>query len=145
MIKEDGPCGEMGSASIARYVKQAEANPHISAILFIMDGPGGMVSGTATLADAIYNCSKPTLSLIDDGMACSAHQWVAAAADETWITHSTCVMGSIGVYTSLADIKGFYEEQGLKIHEIYADQSSLKNKDFREAMNGNYSLLKEKH
>jgi ClpP class serine protease len=68
---------------------------------------------------------------------------LASAADEVWISQTTDMMGSVGVYVTFADIKGYYEAQGLKIHEIYADQSSEKNKDFKEALKGNYTAIKE--
>lgn len=143
IMKSDGYCGQAGTERMTKWVKEANANPNISAILFKVDSPGGQVDGTQTLAQAINASEKPTMSFISDGMACSAGIWLASAADEVWISQKTDIMGSVGVYVSFADIKKYWEAQGLTIHEIYADQSSEKNRDYREALKGNYKRIKE--
>ena len=50
-------------------------------------------------------------------------------------------MGSIGVYTTLADFTGFYEKEGIKVHEIYSTLSTEKNKPYKEALKGNYEQI----
>ena len=47
-------------------------------------------------------------------------------------------IGSIGAYTTILDLKGFYEQIGVKIHEIYATKSTDKNAEYREVLEGNY-------
>lgn len=144
MMKNSDWC-TTGAMELAQYVQQAEANSKIKDILLVFDGPGGMVQGTQTLADAVKATTKKTYGFVEDGMACSAHYWVLSCCDEIWSSHETNIIGSIGVYTQLADFKKYYAAQGLEIHEVYASQSSEKNKDFKDALKGNYDTLREGH
>ncbi|WP_057935850.1 S49 family peptidase [Algoriphagus resistens] len=143
VMKYGGYCGEASSERIANFFKQANANPNIKNILFKVDSPGGQVDGTATMAQAVYNSTKPVLGFVDDGMAASAGYWPLAGADEIWASQKTDIIGSIGVYAQWADYSKRYEELGIKIHEVYADQSSEKNKLYHEVIKGNYKPIKE--
>lgn len=136
-------CGVPGSSDMARWVREAEESSKIDGLLFIFDTPGGMVDGTATLADAIKNCSKPTIGFVDDGMAASAGMWLISACDEIILSQKTDMVGSIGVYTQLADFSQRLEMMGIKLHEIYAPQSNDKNKNYKEALKDNYGPIKE--
>lgn len=136
----------MDSAStviMTDWVKQAEANPNIKAILFRVDSPGGMVFGTRTFTETIYNCSKPTLAYVNDGMAASCGYWIAAACDHVWVSQSTDMVGSVGTKAVIVDYSGWYESQKIKIHDIKADQSKDKNRVSEEALKGNYKPIKE--
>jgi protease-4 len=143
IMKYDGPCGEAGSERLTMYVEQANNNPKIKNILLQIDSPGGMVDGTQTLAQSIANSKKPTLAFVSEGMACSAAYWVASAADEIWVSQKTDVVGSIGVFVTLADYSAYYESMGIKVTEIYADQSTEKNKVYKEALAGNTEPIRK--
>lgn len=145
IMKYGGYCGEASSERIAQFFKQADANPKIKNILFKVDSPGGQVDGTATMAQAVFATSKPVLGFVDDGIAASAGYWPLAGADEIWASQPTDIIGSIGVYAQWADYSKRYEELGIKIHEVYADQSSEKNKLYKEVLKGNYKPVKEEH
>ena len=145
IMKYGGFCGEASSERTAQYFKQADSNPKIKNILFKVDSPGGQVDGTATMAQAVFNTSKPVLGFVDDGMAASAGYWPLAGADEIWASQPTDIIGSIGVYGQWADYSKRYEQLGIKIHEVYADQSSEKNKLYHEILKGNYKPVKEEH
>lgn len=125
------------------WVKQAESNPKIKAILFRVDSPGGMVFGTRTLTETIHNCSKQTLAYVNDGMAASCGYWIAAACDYVWVSQSTDIVGSIGTKAVIVDYSGWYETQKIKVHDIKADQSSDKNRVVEEALKNNYKPIKE--
>jgi ClpP class serine protease len=129
-------CGVIGTMEMAGQVK-AMAASGVSAIVLDIDSPGGQVDGTATLADAIKNAVVPTIAVVNDGMACSAGYWIASAADEVYATHPTSEVGSIGVYATLADFSKYYEDMGVRVEDIYAEQSTEKNNGYREWMEGN--------
>jgi protease-4 len=135
-------CGIAGTSDMARWVKEANDAPNIAGIILQIDSPGGMVDGTQTLVDAILQSEKPVTAYIDDGMAASAAMWIASAADEIVVSQKTDMLGSIGVLTTLADYTGFFEQKGIKLHEIYAPQSTDKNKDYRDALKGDYKAVK---
>jgi protease-4 len=95
------------------------------------------------VADIIKSIQKPTISVIDDGMAASAGYWIATAADEIYVTKETSEVGSVGVYCTLYDWKTYFEKEGLPVIEVYAPQSTEKNLDYRNALKGDEKLLKD--
>ena len=141
IMKYLGECGEPGSQVMTDWVKEAAGSNNISGILVKIDSPGGQVDGTQTLVDAIAATKKRTIGFIDDGMMCSAAMWIGAACDEIYASQKTDVIGSIGVLCSFYDIRGYLEQNGVKLHEIYAPQSKDKNLDYREALDGDYAKI----
>lgn len=115
----------------------------VKGILLNIDSGGGMVDGTGLFSDTIREVIKvkPVLSVIQDGMAGSAAEWIASSTQETYVTRSTCQVGSIGAYCTIYDFAGWFEDNGIKVHEIYAPQSIDKNKDYKDAIKGDYSLI----
>nr|MBA3899392.1 S49 family peptidase [Bacteroidota bacterium] len=130
-----------GSESLANVVKLMSGAINIGSIIIEIDSPGGMVDGTATLADAIKASSKPVVAFINDGMMASAAMWIGSAASEIVASQPTDTIGSIGVYSTLYDMAGYLEKMGLKVHEIYAPQSKDKNKDYKDALKGDYKAV----
>lgn len=141
MMKNDQFCGPVGMMHLASITNQLSEHPNVDAIIFDIDSPGGQVDGTQTFAEAIKNSSKKTIAFVNDGMACSAAYWIGSSCDEFYVSKRTDVVGSIGVYCTLADFKSWYEAEGLKIHEIYSRKSSEKNKDYKDAMKGEYDAV----
>jgi ClpP class serine protease len=53
--------------------------------------------------------------MIDDGIAASAAMWIASAAShEIYTTQKTDMVGSIGVYTTVADWYGYFAKEGFE-------------------------------
>jgi ClpP class serine protease len=50
-------------------------------------------------------------------------------------------LGSVGSYCTLLDYSGYLEKEGIKMHQIYAPQSVDKNKDYKDAIAGDYSAI----
>lgn len=142
-LMKAGDCGEPGYQAFTDWIKEADASPRIDAILLRMDSPGGAVYGVATMADAIKATTKPVIAFVDDGIAASAGYWLASHADEIVLSQAHSQVGSIGVFTTLADWYGYFEKEGLKVKDVYARQSSDKNGDYREALSGNEDPLKD--
>lgn len=142
-IMKYGDVCSYGSMDYAAMIQAADRSQNISSILINIDSPGGEVNGTATLADAIKNTSKPVIAFINDGLCASAAMWVASAADEIYASQPTDMIGSIGVYCTIYDWNGYFEEQGLKVHEIYAPQSKNKNLEYKKAIKGNPRMVEE--
>lgn len=129
------------TATLNRLGKAA----NVKGIILNIDSPGGEAAGTAMLADTIKEVSKskPIVAVIDDGIAASAAMWIASAATEIYTTQKTDMVGSIGVYTTIADWYGYFAKAGLDVKDIYAPQSTDKNLDYREALKGNDALVQE--
>ena len=142
IMKRDQFCGPVGTQTIMDSIKQADANPNISAIILKIDSPGGMVDGTQELADAIKQTTKPIVAYAD-GLMASAAMWIGSAANEIIASSETANIGSIGTMISFADMQPMYEALGVKFHEIYASQSIDKNKIFSDALKGDYSSIQK--
>jgi protease-4 len=144
VMKNSQSCGPAGSLEKASIIKSAQGIDNIKAIILDIDSPGGMVDGTQTLVDAIKASDKPVIAYIQDGMAASAAYWIASAADEIFASQKTDVIGSIGVYTTIADFKSYYETLGLKLTDVYSSRSTEKNGDYKEAIDGKPEKLVSK-
>lgn len=118
---------------------------NVAAILLSIDSPGGEADGTATLADAIIMTKqqKPVVAVVENGMAASAAYWIASAAQELYVTQPSDQVGSVGVYTTIADWQTHYQEYfKLPVRDIYAPQSTEKNLPIRDAILNKDELIK---
>lgn len=144
LVKESDPmCDVVGTMEMAQQVKDMAA-AGITALVVNIDSPGGQVDGTATLADAIKKLEIPTVAIVNDGMACSAGYWIASAADTIYATHPTSEVGSIGVYATLADFSEHYKEAGVRVEDVYAEQSTEKNNGYRDWKAGNAETFQKR-
>ncbi|MBS7565101.1 S49 family peptidase [Mucilaginibacter sp. Bleaf8] len=132
-----------GSYELTQLVQEAKANDNIRGLFIEMDCPGGQVSGTSSLADAINDFGKPSLAFVNDGLMCSGGVWTGLAADEVYASHELNTIGGIGVYQTIQDHSERLKAMGIKVIDRYAPESTEKNKTYRDAMKGNYDLLDE--
>lgn len=140
IMKYSGDCGEAGSIERMGWMMDMNNRENIGSVLLLSDSPGGQVSGTESFANAVKQSKKPVIGFVD-GEAASAMMWILSACTESYAGLASDEVGSIGVYTSFMDLTGWLEKQGVKLHEIYAPQSTDKNKAYRDAMAGNYDLI----
>jgi protease IV len=137
ITKYNGDCGEPGAIQRNSWMLQMDKRQNVSSIVLLMDTPGGEARAAASSVSIIKKTKKPVLSFID-GMNASLGMWYTSASDEVYLSGKNDEMGSVGSYITLFDVRGYFEQQGVKIHEIYAPQSEDKNKDYRDALKGNY-------
>lgn len=108
--------GAVDVLDIAKDVAYAERSNDVVAVLFDIDSPGGMVSGTPELANKIAAIEKPTYAY-SNGQICSAAYWLAASCDEIFAT-PTADVGSIGVYIPWIDLTAYYDREGISVDLI---------------------------
>lgn len=142
ITKNDPPCG-YGLQSKMGWLKEAEGDKRVSAIILDIDSPGGEASYLETFSKQIKAMSKPVVACVNN-MAASAGYWIAAGCDEVYTTEKGDLVGSIGVMITVMDWKGAFEKEGLKVHEIYATQSSAKNETYKSAIEGEYGPMRER-
>lgn len=142
ITKYNGDCGEPGSIQRSTWLNDMQRRENISSIVLLLDTPGGEARAASGITGTIGKMSKPVLSYVD-GMAASLGMWLTAASDEVYMSSKLDEVGSIGSYVMMADFKGYFEKEGIKIHEIYAPQSTEKNKDYRDALAGDYSAIQK--
>lgn len=100
--------------------RAALADASVSSIAFMIDSPGGTVSGVPEAAAEISAARgiKP-ITAYTDGLIASAAYYIASSADEIVGTMSSEV-GSIGVYQALLDVSRAYADQGISVELIKA-------------------------
>lgn len=108
--------GGTSTEALKGALRQAMADPDISAIVMDMDTPGGGVYGVAELgaviAEAVKAGDKPVIAQVNS-LAASAGYWLASQATEIVVTPAGEV-GSIGVYTVHEDVSAAAEQAGVK-------------------------------
>jgi len=142
VTKYDGDCGVPGTISKMAWLADFQNNPKILGTINFLDCPGGQADGTPQFSEAISEAPKPKISLINGG-AYSAGYWFACGAPEIYFGHESDGAGSIGAYTTIMDFAGYFEQQGIKIHEIYPPESADKNLAYRNALKGDYTLASQ--
>ena len=133
-----------GADEIVAALTQANNMKNVIATIFIIDGPGGSVSSIGPFQYfAKHIKSKPIIGLCDQAL--SLHYWTAVTVCDHIMADNdvSARFGSVGVVLSFADNKKALEEKGIKLHEIYADESEHKNKAFQLAREGKYEAIKE--
>lgn len=135
-------CFTPGTATLKNRLQTADKHPNISGHIIVYDTPGGMVDGTKSFADAIKATSKPAIGFVDE-LAASAGYWLLSGCDEVILGSETAIVGSIGTMISMRDVRGYYEKEGIKFHDIFAEDSSEKNRTYLEALKGNYKPIQE--
>lgn len=82
--------------------RRALASEEVGAILFMIDSPGGAVSGINAFADIVAAGSKKkATTAFVAGTAASAAYWVASAARDV-VVDKTGMVGSIGVVAAMS-------------------------------------------
>jgi ClpP class serine protease len=134
-----------GTVELNDLVIRMANSDRVKGIILNVDSPGGQAAGTADFAQSIRNVSKvkPVLAIVQDGIAASAAMWIISAAQETYLTQPTDQVGSIGAYNTIFDLTKYFEDMGVVYRDIYAPQSEDKNLDYRQAVEGNDTLIKE--
>ena len=104
IVREQGWYGT-GQDAVSSALKAALADPSARAILFDINSPGGVVSGTKELSDAIAEArTKKRCAAYANGLCASAAYWLASA---------TATVGSIGVIMTITNYAKLEEKWGI--------------------------------
>lgn len=135
VTKYNGECGVPGAIQRNTWLNDMERRSNISSVILFQDTPGGEARAATTFTKSIKDFSKPILSYVD-GMTASLGMWYSSATDEAYLSSESDQMGSVGTYCTLIDFSAALEKEGIKAIEIYAPQSTDKNKNYRDALAG---------
>jgi ClpP class serine protease len=80
---------------LTKDFKALEANEKVKEIRFIVDSPGGALTGISDFAQLVKASAKPTSSFIV-GQAASAAYWIVSATDRI-VASNTSQSGSLGI------------------------------------------------
>jgi ClpP class serine protease len=113
----------------------AEANQKIAGHLFLIESGGGDAYYLDVAAAVVKSLTKPALGFIQ-GYCCSAALYLGAYTKKLIANTQFDTIGSIGTMMAFWDIKPYFEAAGFKWHELYATQSTLKNKKINDVLEG---------
>lgn len=116
-------CGWIdGYDSIATRVSDELDDPEIAGMVLRLDSPGGDVAGledcVRRICEARDRTGKPLAVYVDE-YAASAAYWLAAGVQNAGVyAPRSAAVGSVGVYTILADETKALEQEGLSIQLV---------------------------
>jgi protease-4 len=126
-------CGPAGMITVARTLTQLDRNENVVGIILNIDSPGGEGSAARLMFETISSINKPVIAYVSD-LCASAGMYIASACDHIVANNKLARVGSIGTYVTIADYTKALEMEGIKIKDIYADQSTEKNQDYLKAV-----------
>lgn len=107
--------GAVDTRKVEALIRQAGEHPDIKAVVLKLDTPGGAVTGTPEVGNAVAEVAKKKpVYAFTDGMVASAGYWFAAPATEIVATESA-LLGSIGVIRPHVDLTGARKQAGITV------------------------------
>lgn len=109
--------GEIESAEdVIKTVQQFEEDPQIKAMVVRIDSPGGSVSASQEMVEAIQSITKPVVISMGD-MAASGGYYVACAGPKIYANAGT-LTGSIGVISQVMEVEDLLTFFKVKVHTV---------------------------
>lgn len=125
---------------LVQFINQAESNPAIIAVIFLVNSPGGMVFYTDIAAAAIKSMQKPSVAFVLN-VAASAAMWLISGTNRIIASSPMDRFGSIGVMAKVMDFSRMFKEKlNIDIYEICADKSALKNAEMRTLLDQSLTM-----
>ncbi|MHC1781004.1 MAG: S49 family peptidase [Bacteroidales bacterium] len=144
MLKHDAECGPRGTRTLASRLSKMDQKANVIGHIIVTESGGGMAASVPEMADAIQALTKPVVAWID-GMSASAAYYINSYCSHIMASRATDEVGCIG---TLVQLQGFPKysklENGLVVARIYADAASEKNDEYEAALEGNFTLIKER-
>ena len=142
MTKYD-TCGSYGTTFIAKRLREMADDGNVIGIVLDIDSPGGSCSAIPPMLEAIsYAKSKGKPVYVHADCCASAAYWVASQCDAIYMDNDLSEVGSIGAMAVFVDGTAVNPLTGEKTLIVYADESSEKNRAYRDALDGNFEAAK---
>lgn len=144
VISKYDSCFSYGTITYARAILAAAKHPDVCAIVLDIDSEGGSANAISVIKEAIGQTKaygKPIIAHVD--LCASLAYWIASQCDAIFCDNPLSEVGSIGGYCRIIDDTGKLEKDGYKVITVYADESSDKNLEYRQALAGDTALLKK--
>lgn len=144
-VTRGGGACSYGSKEIRDMLMEAAGQPQIMGHIFLIDSPGGSAFSKYDFEqgiNAVRDAGQKSIACID-GLCCSAAYALASLCDEIYFTHPNNELGCIGTMASFM-LSAHGDENSItkeRYVELYAEGSPYKNREFRAAAEGDFSLL----
>ena len=136
-------CESYGTTFIAKKIREMADDGNVIGIVLDIDSPGGSSSAIPPMLEAIgYAKSKGKPVYVHADCCASAAYWVASQCDAIYMDNDMSEVGSIGAMAVFVDCTAVNPATGEKTITVYPDESSEKNRAYRDALEGNYDAAK---
>ncbi|MBW7945924.1 MAG: signal peptide peptidase SppA [Sphingomonadaceae bacterium] len=114
IVDGEAPAGTAGGQTIASLIDEALADDNIKALVVRIDSPGGSVTASEQVREALMTAKSQGLPVVASfgTVAASGGYWIATAADEIYAQPST-ITGSIGVFAIIPTFQRTLAELGV--------------------------------
>ena len=131
----------IGSATLAKAIRQARINKHVKAIVMRVNSPGGDALASDVIRREVELAKKAKPFVVSMGdLAASGGYWISTNADFIF-AQPTTITGSIGVFGIIPDFQGFMNKKlGITFDKVMTN----KNADFVDIMAPMNALQKQK-
>jgi protease-4 len=106
----------LGGDTLAKAIRDADANPKVVAIVLRIDSPGGSALASDLVWREVVRAKKPIVASMGD-VAASGGYYIAMGAKKI-IAEPGTLTGSIGVVGGKVALKGLFEKVGIKTESI---------------------------
>jgi ClpP class serine protease len=140
VLTREDYCGDMGTETIHRILKEYAENPSIGGVILDFNTPGGQAEYIENVVETIASYPKPIVSYVS-GSCASAGYWLASNTDAIFTSVKTDRVGSIGTMVGYNKVNPESEDKPRYIQVyVYASKSVDKNKAGEELLKGNHDL-----
>lgn len=146
IMRNGGACA-YGSMEMRDMIKQAADVKQCIGQIFIVDTPGGNSASKFDYKEALdYAHAKGQLAyMLVDGMLCSAGMAWGVQCDKIYSRNEHNLLGCMGTYAAFYSLQSG-EKNSISqevFHEVYADGSPMKNRSYRDAADGDETLIQQ--
>lgn len=146
IMRNGGACA-YGSKELRDMIIRAANVKQCIGQIFIVDTPGGSSFSKFDFKEALEVAHRngQMTAMYVDGMLCSAGMAWGALCQKRYARNEHCVFGCMGTYAAFytnknGDVNTITQEM---FHEVYATDSPMKNRSFRDAAEGNDKRIEE--
>lgn len=136
-------CIGCAAMEVADTLEEFRDREDVCGFILDIDSPGGAVNAIMPVVEQIrkiQEIGKPIIAHVDQ--CCSAAYWIASQTDAIFADNIMSALGSIGAFYSFVDDRE-NKQTGEKVIDIYAPESTDKNRSFREALEGKPELAQK--
>lgn len=125
VLYSEGSENVIGQDIFLEAIDEAVKNRRVKAIVLRIDSPGGSALTSDIIWNALVKAKEEKPLVVSMGnVAASGGYYLAVAGDEIYATDMT-ITGSIGVFATVPNIKGFSEDVGINASHVKTHDNAL--------------------
>jgi protease-4 len=103
---------------VLRMFKKLAENKSVSAVILVVNSPGGTTAGGEALFEAIRELSKSKPVVAQFGTLATSAAYIAGLASDYIVARGNTITGSVGVIFQWAEFSGLLEKLGVRMNEV---------------------------